>query len=489
MTAAAATQDRLAADSAAAASLTGRVAAICLAAAAIFGIVAAFGLRPLYADGFYYLLRLLESGDLRGAPARLTVEVIRQWPLLAADALGIGDLHTLAVMFGAVVQILPLAITALAWLPLPADRKWLFVLPLLHVAAGTMASAFMPITEGATAAAYFWLLLFAVMFAPLRGVWALVIGTLAAGTILLHEAMAFLGPVLAAAAWLRARGTAPRLRIALRLLAAWFAAVAALHLYFIVFPSHPANRASFFDALLRHYWAYGFEGSPNLPAMLGLGGIAAVTVIAVAQLVSRSRAAIWGGWWIVAALAAISAWEIGNAIAGGRLLAAAAQMNSRNHGLFLSLPLAVAALALAHRAAAPRPAVVAQVLATAAVLMAGALVWHAAALQRWNAYLGVFRQVLASHSGYVPFDAALAPLSPAERRLMRGMAHGWVEPSMSIVLAPGGNVRAIVGPWMTQGWQAFDARKPEELPRHRTWRFDAYLEALKGQQRRGEAKR
>lgn len=461
------------------ARLTGRVSAAVLAATAIVGAAAAFELRSLYADGFYYLLRILDRGEVEAAPARVTVELIRQWPLQASAALGVDDLGALAVIFGLSVQLAPLAIVAGAWPALPPERKFLFVFPLLHVVAGTMAGAFAPIAEGATAAAYFWLLLFCVMFNAPRRAGVAVIAFLAAGTVLLHEAMAFLAPVLAAAAWLRAGDAEGRgVRRGFRALAVWFAAVAALQAYFIVDPSHPANRGAFFGAMRHMYWAIGFEGSENLPALLGLAGVAAAGAIAALQFLPERWRLRRLGWTLVAVLAGVSAWEIGKAIAGGAMLAAAAQFNSRNNGLLLSLPLAVAALALAYRPRSLRPWALGQALAVCGVLAAGAVVWHAEALRHWSRYLGVFRQVLDSHRGFVSWNDAMAKLAPAQRRVMLSMAHGWVEPSMSIVLAPRGDVRTVLGPWHTQGWQAFDPRKPAELPRGRAWRYDAYLDAL-----------
>lgn len=471
---------RLTADSDASARLTFAVSTALLLAVAAVGVYAALELRSLYADGFYYLLRALESDAVfASAPARQTVEYIRQVPLLVATHAGVGDLRTLAVIFGLSVQLVPLAITALAWLPLPPARKFLFVFPLLHVAAGTLAAAFVPIAEGATAAAYFWLLLFSVMFTPARPRGLAVIVALAAGTALLHEAMVFLAPVLAAAAYGRWRRTpAGAARAVFLALAVGFLAVAALHAYFILDPSHPANRAAFLGAMLKMYWAIGFEGHENLPALLGLAGVAAVAAVAVLQFLPERWHVRRLGWALVAALAAVSAWEIGKAVARGEMLAAAAQFNSRNNGLMLSLPLAVAALALAIRPGALKLWALGQALAVCGVLALGGVVWQAEALRPWTRYLAIFRNVLDSHRGFVAWDDALAKLAPAERRLMRGMAHGWVEPSMSIVLAPAGHVRTILGPWQTQSWQAFDPLDPKDLPRARWWRYDDYLEAL-----------
>jgi hypothetical protein len=63
------------------------------------------------------------------------------------------------------------------------------------------------------------------------------------------------------------------------------------------------------------------------------------------------------------------------------------------------------------------------------------------------------------------------------------MSHFWIEPSMSIVLAPGGRVATIIAARREARWYPFDARRPDELPRSRFWTFDGYLRALAQQQR------
>ena len=83
---------------------------------------------------------------------------------------------------------------------------------------------------------------------------------------------------------------------------------------------------------------------------------------------------------------------------------------------------------------------------------------------------------------YVAWDAGLASLPPGEARLLRAMAHGWIEPSVSIVLAEDGEVRTILGPSQADGWQAFYPETPETLPRAKFWRYHDYLRALARQQ-------
>ena len=453
-----------------------------LALVSLAGIDAALSLRSLFGDGFYYLLRILEAERFHPAQARKTVELIRLVPLRAAVQLGVDDLQALAVIFALSVQLAPLAITGLAWFALPRGWKFLFVFPLLHVAAGTMAGAFAPITEGATAAAYFWLLFFCLIFNTGRGMGMAVTAILAAGTVLLHEAMVFLAPLLAAIAVWRALRTTGATRAFFIGLAIWFAAVAALHAYFIVYASIPSNRDAFFAALRNRHWLIGFEGHRNLPALHGVLGVGALIALAGLQLLPARWRPWYLGWALIAVGAATILWEVAAAIAEGSVLAPSAQFNSRNNALMLSLPLAVGAFCCVLWPGMVRLWALRQTLAIVAILAVASGLWHTAATRYWVEYVDAFRNVLAGHRGFVAWDPALASLPPGEARLLRAMAHGWIEPSVSIVLAKGGEVRTILGPSHADGWQAFYPETPETLPRAKFWRYHEYLRALARQQ-------
>src|SRR5262249_17471567 len=84
----------------AASAAIGRAALFRLLVVGAMSIYASIELRPFYADASYYLLRILEREDyMLAAPARRAVEWLRQFPVIAAMRLGIGDLATLGYVF------------------------------------------------------------------------------------------------------------------------------------------------------------------------------------------------------------------------------------------------------------------------------------------------------------------------------------------------------------------------------------------------------
>ena len=452
-----------------------------LAVIAAVWIYTAFALRPLFSDGFLYFLRILEFETFwLEAPARRTVELVRQVPLLAALKLGVGDVGALTVVFGLSLALVPLALTALCWPALPRARKILFAFPLLHYLAGTLGSAFAAINEGATAAAWFWLLLLMLLFRPARGAALAVTALLALGTVLLHEGMVLLAPVLAAVAlWRRRHETQRGARLAFAALAIWFALVVAVQADFLLDPSHPANRAAYFTELFSLWWLYGLWGTINLPALFGIAGLGLLLLAWLAALWRNGalRSRLWLIVWIAFAAACIAA--VIDAALSDAMFAAQAELNARNHPILISLPLALIAFYAAAKPEAARLLPFRHAYALCLGLAAAGTLWHIEATRRWSDYLAVFRETLRQNRGLVAWEDAAAKLAPAERRLFEGMSHFWIEPSMSIVLAPGGKVAAIIAARRAAGWYPFDATKPEQLPHSRFWNYDEYLAALR----------
>jgi hypothetical protein len=454
---------------------TARIAFAALGALALVWIHAAFELRGLFGDGFHYLLRIAERETFwLEAPARRAVELVRQLPVLAALELGAG-VEALGVVFGLAMLLLPPALVALCWPALPRGRKHFFAFPLLHYCTGTLGSAVAPVTEGATAAAWFWLLFFRLLFCSPNGAALALTAVLAAGAGLLHESMVLLAPFLAAAAIRRARRE-PASRAAFTALALWFALVVVVQAVHLADPARPDNRAAFVAQLLSFWWLRGLWGSLNLPALFGVAALALLAIFAFVSLPRRRVATLLCTALGVAMVAAAIA-----AIASDAMFGAQAQFNARNNPLLISVPLAAIALhAAARPRAAPRLPFRAAVVLSAWLAAASAL-WHIEATRRWSAYLGVFREALRTNSGLVAWEDLRAKLPPREARLFEGFSHFWIEPTMSIVLAPGGNVGAIVAARRAAGWYPFDARVPEQLPRSRFWTYDAYLAAFKQQ--------
>jgi hypothetical protein len=379
------------------------------------------------------------------------------------------------VIFGLSIELLPLSLTALCWPALPRGRKHFFVFPLLHYFAGTMGAAFAPIVEGPAAAAWSWLLLFLLLFRAPRGVAFAPMLALAAGTVLLHEGMVLLGPILAAAALWRAKHAAsPAARAVFVAFAAWFAIVVAVQAYHLADPARPDNRTAFFTALVSFWWLFGLCGSLNLPALFGLLALAMLVPLTLRRerprVVSPLTCAAFG-----AAIAAVAVY----AAMSDQLFAAQAQFNARNHAILISVPLGAIAFHAAVRPPAAERLPFRAGAMLAAWLAAASALWHVESARRWSDYLDVFRGVLNANPGLVAWEDARAKLPPAEARLFEGYSHFWIEPSMSIVLAPAGKIAVIVAARRAAGWYPFDARDPAQLPRARFWNYDAYLAALK----------
>jgi hypothetical protein len=454
---------------------------IVLGAAAALGVYAAIELRPLFADGFNYLLYLVQWQTFIAEGSRITVELIRQSPALLAIRLSVTDLHGYAVIFGLSLQIAPILLLIAAWFALPAGRKYLFVFPLLHLVAGTLSSSYAAITEGATAAAYFWLLFFLVLFGRRRWPVAALI-VLAAGASYLHESMSFLGLILAlAAAWRAKQAPVRRERWFFAALAVWFVAVALLQAYFVLVPFHPDNRASFFQGLLRWDWLRGTRHDPNLPAVFGLISLPVGVLLLLLRWAWPGRPAERLGAILIVGFGAYVVYRLVEAVWGQLFFVAEAQFAARNNGAILSAPIAVVAFAFVLWPRMATATLLRQWFAVCLVMAVGGTVWHVATMRAWDDYLATFRQVLAGKPGYISFADAVASLPPEKKRLMRAFGHGWLEPTMSIALAPKGDIGVVIGASNPPGWQPFDPLRTRRLPRSPYWHWDRYLRALAAQ--------
>ena len=264
-------------------------------------IYAAFAWRSLYADGFLYFTEIIVSRSFAlTEPARLTVHILQQFPTVLALHLGVAHLETLVVIYGLSLQTLSLVLTVACYPVLPREQKPLFLFPLAHYLFGTMAAAFVPIVEGPVAAAYFWLLLFLVLFGRGRGV-VIAVVCLAPPALYLHETTILLMPILSVAAAVRARAEASRpMRGLFWLLAGWFMVIAIVQAGFIIHPRSDERRR---DVLMttRVLFGIGNLNGANVPAVMSIAAVAAAA--AIYRLRAKGRAS----WWVVLTFAAFGA--------------------------------------------------------------------------------------------------------------------------------------------------------------------------------------
>jgi hypothetical protein len=448
-------------------------AAAILAASFAVHVYAALLLRGFYGDGPYIFLLIVRHGGelVRSEPARSVTHIAQQFPTYLALKLGMRDLIALATLYSLTMELLPWLFVVGCYLVLPADNKSWFVFPLFTYLAGTLAAAFEPLAEGPAVTAYFWFLLFLVVFRARSFPGQLATFAAALPALKSHEVMVFLAPLLALAALWRARADGPgRARVIFAALAAWFAIVAAVELWYTIHPDDPDNRASFIASTL----ALRFLAAPwgiNVPAALGLvAALVALTVLGLRRLVP-SRAARWLAAALILVFAGIALGA--DVLTTQRLyfFQPALQFEARNYSAFLSLPLAALFCAGLLRPRLRAFWAQTPLVAVLAVLALGQLGWHLVGLQYWASFLDEFAEVLDAHRGPVA-------LSEAEADGLEPLSWPWTYPSLSIDLAPDGKVAAMILPPADVGWQPFDPTDPAAVPRSRFFDTGPYRQTL-----------
>jgi hypothetical protein len=426
------------------------------------------------------LIRILQFETFKTVvPMRRAVSVLHELPVVAAIKAGLGDIEALALIYSLTLQLAPIAIVALCYTVLPRERKALFLFPLLHYLTCATGAAFVPIAESPTSAAYFWLLLYLVLFARLRGSALGLIGLVALPAPIVNEAMLVFGPMLAfAAGWRARREQTPLARTGLLLLALWFVAAAAYQIGQYVEPHSPAQRLRFIRGMLEGHWL-ARRGGVNLPMALGL--LALLLLAALAWPLHPKRGPARQRWGAIAVVALGAAGIGGLALLASRdmMLSVTSQFAARNNSQFVSIPLAMAAF-WAHRSPGwLSPLLMRRTLEICGILAAVFVVYDVHGTWRWTAYLADYRMLLRENRGLVAWEAAVARLPPERRQNASFLMWSWTNPSMSIVFAPAQTVVSIIGNRASYaGWQPFDPGKAEQLPRSRFWTLAPYLRAL-----------
>jgi len=455
---------------------------ILLAALAV-NVAASLALRGLHADGASYLLiMIINEGFALLEPSRRTVQILQQLPSVIGMAWGIHDAGTLAVVFCLTLQLLPLALVVACYVVLPKNRKEWFFFPLLHYLAGSMGAAFPSIVEGPVATAYFWLVLYLILFRTEKHSSLGFVALLALPLPLAHEVMIFLAPILALAAIWRASMVESTLqRIGLWLLASWFAVVVAVQIGFVLNPRGPNNRGAFFNDFIALKWFIA-NGDINVPVALGLLSILAMLIIWLMPLVAKERAWVKGSTFLVAAIFGLACLL---AIVGTFYFDSSfrpwMQFAARNHPAFVSFPLALLALVSLRwpRLQAAWFTVPNQVILL--FLAVGVLGWHVVATVYWADYMTTYREMLARHQGLVPYEEVLMELPKKKRMRFKNMDWGWTNPIMSILLSPHGKVSTMIANPSNVGWQPwhpFDPANPNSLPKSGWFDTSDYRRAL-----------
>jgi hypothetical protein len=416
---------------------------------------AGVALRGLYADGVFYVARIYShDGMAIVEPSRWTAQFIMQAPVAAGMAFGLDSPRGVALLFSLSTNLAPLLLTAKCFWLLPRSERGFFLFPVFVFLGGSMGSAFASVADGATAAAYAWALFFLLRFAPLTPGHAAAILVLSLGALRLHEAMAYLGPILTATCLRRRRlAVGTPFERGLLVVAGLLVLSSAVELGYILLPHTPGNRASFVSDVLSLRWLYASGQGFNIPAALGLLGLAAIAL------------SLWppARWFAVLAFAVVAAGASAAVLAGELPAAPAAAFAARNDGALLSLPAMGLCLVLARHPGRWPASLACPLLLSAMLAFALALV-DLRATRDWRGYIGAFETALRAERGVVPLAQVVSRLPPAEAEAFARFSWPWTSALMSLVLAPQPKIHTIIASPYTGGWEPMDPNRPGTWP-------------------------
>jgi hypothetical protein len=406
---------------------------------------AGLALRGLFADGVFYTVRMLGHHGLAiMEPERGTAQLMVQAPVAIGMLLGLDDARKVALLFSLTTNLTPVLLTFTCLWVLPTEDRRFFLFPIFVFLGGSMGSAFASIADGATAAAYAWLLLFLLLFGPLTRCRHAAILLLSLGTLRLHEATAFLGPLLLIAC-LQRRAIAPIIERGWLLVAAGLlAASSVLGLTFFLVPRSLGNRTSFLTDLLDLRWLFASGQGLNLPMALGLCGLLAAFVSCLRLLRQLS----------VIVFIVLAAGLTAAAVFGALPSTPAAAFAARNNGPLLSLP-AMALCLFLRRFPTSWPNTRAPLL-IGATLAASLAVINLRATIDWSGYRNWFEASLPGDRSIIPWNKAVSELPSKKAASLDRFTWPWTNPLMSLVLAPPGPIGTVLANRSTTGWQPFD---------------------------------
>lgn len=106
-------------------------------------------MRGMFADGSYYMVRVLASKDFYLLePARKLVQILRQSLLILGMRSGVTDLPTLARLFTLGALGWPIILTSVCWFILPRKQKGWIVGPPINLVALVPMTSLAAIGEG-----------------------------------------------------------------------------------------------------------------------------------------------------------------------------------------------------------------------------------------------------------------------------------------------------------------------------------------------------
>jgi hypothetical protein len=462
-------------------------ATFCVVLTAILGsaFYAAWNARGLYLDGTWVLYRIAESNWFYlPAPARATVDLIRQAPIvLLTNYTDLSLVHR-AQIFSLVMSALPALLIVACWFIAPPKRKSWILFPLAYLLIGIAPAAFLSQAESPIGTAYFWVLLFILLFRTRTSISQAVFLALCIPTFQLIEAACLLMPILLLVCifrWRLAKDLQERIFLAVSV-----ALIVSITIYqagWVISPRVPTDRELFLSGL-QHFGFLLHDGHVNLPFITGVFAFAALTAVFIMasahsrRLAIASRAIVFG--FAVYVLLAVAA-----AFLAEQSFSPYSHYHARYFPVLISLILGTVAVWLHAWGPPERIWMQPETLSILILLCVAQTAADTAATVRWREYISDLQSRLTTSSGLISYESTL-DTGDARRDFDWRMQHDWLLPIMSIIFAKDGIVRSMLDCSAHQAFRPSDPEKPGELPKLRGIDYRPYRGAMAAQRASAE---
>jgi hypothetical protein len=456
---------------------------IALTSLVLQAVVLVVSQSHLFADGAFYLYSILTTEAPLGPDfGRHFAHVVTQWPAVVGIQMGLADVDRLSYLLGVGLYLPALVgIACCAWI-VRRNVEWV-LFPLLAAAAVTSNSSFFVVSESHLLVALFWPLLFLLVFDRCWSWRAFAAAAvLALPTLRCYESMIFFGPVLAVTVGWRSMTARNRLEsVGFAVLASYFVAGTAIAAGGVLHPQLPENYSQFRNSLVffrDHLGHWHWLGLTSMPAA------AAVSLSLATGLKHRGWLALMlvmiGGAAVIAALVPVY-----------HPMSVAPLLHYRARILNAYVPPLLALVLFVTLRRRPPGETWRFAFSLVAVLTIAQLTWHVLAVREWRNYRRLFRYEVANNRGLVPFDRSRLSNTSVHGHPIAAMNWDWTMPTVSIFLAPRGEVRALIDNPPKGYWQPFSPSEREQLPNLARYgiNFDQYVAAIGPPRSPGEEER
>jgi hypothetical protein len=438
-------------------------------------IYASIDARGLYHDGVAYLFGVSKNLGLSlDCPARNTVQILREVPIILLSKFTSMTLFQRGQVFTFVLLMLPTMLCAVCWFILPRNRKVWILFPLTYLLIGFAATSMHAIGEAAVATSCFWILLFLFLFRTRsvgsQGLFLL----LSIPAFQLHEgAFPLTGVLLFACAMRGSAAVDLRERLFIGVSALFLAAIFAYQIRWIIYPYHPAHREAILWGLMRFEFLY-VDSHLNLPLVTGAVALVALTAAVVVYATQTDDIATVRARRIAIAFALFAMAATVAALLIEKSFSPFAQMQARYFPVFVSTALGTVVVLLLSLRLPDRVWMQPTTVVILISLCAAQTAAEVAASRRWHAFVADLQSRLTEGRGLIPWETMLYTGDKRADLNWRLMAVKWTIPHTSIVFAPTHSIKAIIDPPTDTTYRPVDPEKPDQLPQLRGVDYTPY---------------